>query len=441
MPQTQPFHIFNLDGISLIDSTLTFEDDGNDFQFGIKNYTTPQMFGAKGDGITDDYDAIIRMFATRPKLIYWGAFGTTYRITRPLIINFRCHHIGDKPKIIYDWRVQGYTYNMVRIDPGAEFSLFEGIIFDHDSENATQPWLYSGVELVFLDAVRCGCDDVHFHNIEVHRSGINGLSIQKSINQTGDGLTQATALRATHVSFFPLRNKVRGCYFYRCGYIEVVDRFVITPNPLLLTKGGGAGINILSGSRTVVSDCHMNMCSIGFTLDFAAGAVSNVIENLVIESSGQAYPFASNAGNGWGSWIGAPQNNISNVTIIGSLRHGLVVDNNGRNSNFTNIMSYANYQHGYWIGSNHCNFVNCKAISNSLEAPNTYDGFNFNVGAANFTGMSLIGCTSQSDTNTQRYGLYMNRTTGDVTGTSVGSSFTGQTGNVNLNGSTLYNII
>lgn len=51
----------------------------------LNNYVTPQMFGAKGDGSTDDHDAIASMFASDNKVFYFPA--GTYLLSSNLTVN------------------------------------------------------------------------------------------------------------------------------------------------------------------------------------------------------------------------------------------------------------------------------------------------------------------------------------------------------------------
>lgn len=402
---------------------------------------SPKQFGATGDGVTDDTAAIKMMFSFKPPVIDWGGPGDVYRTTEMLVVDWRTWWVGHKPRILFDWTVHGFCINMLYFAEQAEGSVISGLIFDHNCSDAVMPYLNNGTDLILMDAVRCGANNTTFSFCEFHRSGINGLSLQRHSDMIGDGQTPGTAFKVTNVSFYPILCRVSNCYFDRCGYLQVLPKFSTATDPALFVKGGGAGLNLLSASRNTVTNCTMNWCSVGYTTDFSAGAVANTISNIVIEGPGRAYPLADHPFNGVGCWFGGEQNNYSNFSCVAPLKHGFVISQFSRNSSFVNFMAYNCGWHGFYGASNNISMTNCQAIGASLAAPNTYDGFHLNVTAGTWSGFNMVNCRTASDTDITRYGLYINRTTGNISGTAVACDFNGQTADVNLNGNTGFTVV
>lgn len=392
---------------------------------------SPTMFGARGDGVSNDTFSILAMFATHPVYIDWGDSSKTYRISKPLVLNWKSTWIGRGAKIFYDWTVDGFTQNMLRVEPGGEFSVVDGLVFDHNSDNAIMPYMHSGQDLFILDAIRSTANNVTFRNCVVYRSGTNGIGLGGGPIVSGNGTTGSRFTTAI-TPFLPTENIVDGCRFEFCGYIDQSDasKFDIPPAPDILAKGGAGGFDILSASRSIVNNCVSFRCSMGFVVDVGAGAVSNTISNITIVGAGAEYPLASSIGNGWGAWVGSSQNSFSNIQILASIKTQFIVDPRAINCTFTNITATNGQTGGFLISGNDNAFTNCMAIQNGLLTPNTYDGFMLSA-QGTITGITMVNCHASSLTNSQRYGLNVSGA-GTITGRAGFCNFTGQTGATNL---------
>lgn len=428
---TLPFQTFSLNGLTYKDNTLSFYDDGNTYGLILPDMVSPWQYGAKADGFHDDTDAIERMFEDNPKVIYWGDYNHLYRITRPLELNFKSYWFGRRPMLRFDWEARDFIINMLRIKPGAEYSVIEGLIFDHDALGAVHPYMNSPTDLILMDAVRSECDDVTFVRCGVHRSALNGMSIQRATNYQGDGLTLDTAFQVTNVQFYPLRNRFIDCYAFECGYLTVTDKFRSVYDPALLTTGGGAGFNILSGSRNVLTGLQSHRCSVGLTIDFNAGAIANTVSNINITDCGYVLPGVGPAGVGM--WVGAPCNTLSNISIVNSWSDGIVIAPSGYSNMLSNISCYNNGHNGYRVGADNVSLTNCLAFSNSLRTLNTYDGFQLSSASAAKKGIRLIGCNTSNGpaAQTQRYGLNI-MGVNTLEGAAYGCVFEGVTGATNI---------
>lgn len=403
---------------------------------------TPADFGAIGNGFADDTNAFILMKAARPKSVYWGDSSKNYMTRVPIVVDYKTFWRADGAKITYNWRPLGITQTMVRFDAGSDGSSVYGLTFDHDSIDGVMPWLYSGLDQVCLDAIRVASNNTTWDTCTVLRSGLNGISFMKSSYVSGDGLSAETAIRNdfTGYSFFPINTRVHNCFFQDCGYAATLNKFVLAI-PDILYRGGGGALNFLSSSRATATNCIMDSCSVGFTVDFAGGAVGCVASNIISVNSGRTVPGASSPANGWGMWLGSQQNVFSGLQSIGSLKHGIVIDSQATNNTFTNCMAYNNNQHGFHGIASGLMMTGCQAINNSQELTNTYDGFHFNVAALNITGVNVVACNAQSQGNKQRYGFNLDRTTGDVAGRAGFCNFEGVTAPYNLHGSTGFTIV
>lgn len=102
---------------------------------GTLGYVTPEMFGAKGDGITDDSDAIqaaIDFAAEHPGSINSVVFSAEYYITKPGLLHSNMALTGNG-KIIS--REVNNQISPAFYGVSVENVLVDGIVFEQDAEN------------------------------------------------------------------------------------------------------------------------------------------------------------------------------------------------------------------------------------------------------------------------------------------------------------------
>lgn len=94
----------------------------------LKTYVTPEMFGAKGDGITDDYQALKNMFDSKPSIVNFGA-NKTYMVSKGIVSAGVCDCIiyGNNATIKCSIsKIERYGYSKAVLGTPSYYSSNEG---------------------------------------------------------------------------------------------------------------------------------------------------------------------------------------------------------------------------------------------------------------------------------------------------------------------------
>lgn len=176
-------------------------------------YTTPQAYGAKGDGITDDTDAIQNAINSN-KSVYFPR--GDYKISNPIIITDKrfWNVYAQDAKFIYagnDYAVRILSVRNSRINIGQIVaSNGGGIEFYSDSANSWNQY----VTLIF-EGIQCLTDCIHVETTDEGWCNENRVYGGQFISgENGVGILS----RSIHT--------VNGWKFYDCGIDGVTNGFV-----------------------------------------------------------------------------------------------------------------------------------------------------------------------------------------------------------------------
>ena len=147
-----PGGVYNSAGIET-DKTLTLEDFAADAKVvgnKTKGYVTPQMYGAAGDGLTDDSAAV--QAATNNGGIVW--FPNGKYLVHGITTSKNLHWIGSEDAVIVPQYINGIAQNIVKVQNTGE-AEFENLTFKGTSHGVTDMSVHrqSAVEAVNLDCL------------------------------------------------------------------------------------------------------------------------------------------------------------------------------------------------------------------------------------------------------------------------------------------------
>lgn len=176
-------------------------------------YATPQMYGAKGDGVTDDTEAI-QQAINSGKAVYLSA--GTYFISEPLVIDGKHYwnfHGGDAT-IRYngnDYAIRLLMVENCRIEVGRIISPNGGgIEFYSDSAESWSQYVF-----LSFNWIECETDCIHVEDLN------NGWSNENQVY----GGRFAGGENGVHIRHTGANN-VNGWKFYNCGIEGVTNGFL-----------------------------------------------------------------------------------------------------------------------------------------------------------------------------------------------------------------------
>lgn len=164
----------------------------------LSNYVTPQMFGAKGDGVTDDTAA----FKQAIEHLYNSAKGTGWKYTRKLFIPCGEYIISEPllddtrySAVKFIFEGEGYTNTIIRVAAGCNvlfpnhdiygFTTFSGISFVGANNTQTFMEVLSGVTGNAQSMYFYRCFFSQFHTV---------LKLGRAKNATHDTMASETLL-------------------------------------------------------------------------------------------------------------------------------------------------------------------------------------------------------------------------------------------------------
>lgn len=324
----------------------------NDHLAKSKAYVTPEMFGAVGDGVTDDTDALqeaINYVTTNQNI---NLVLTKKYLVRNIQITNYCHiDFNDRPLIA----TKNQTGVLLNIDIPFDQEkkemlndMFKNLLIDGNESN-TYDWLFT-----------VSCRSLHLNSVKIKNARSNGMQTNKYDGMTFD-LVRIMGIDYTD-NKVGLHINREDCHF---NYIDINDFNIclkITPNiavhiddahlwsgggtGVVFDKGPGASINSLTldsmeygidfnsknlGFSTYIGDlffwqikkfCFVSLNNLLFN-NVTVGNIKLVgVDNTKIISNGLTHNFPIRILNGFKYSYGALYSYIKdNKTIKGSVKH------------------------------------------------------------------------------------------------------------------------
>ena len=252
--------------------------DGTFYQYleEIAPYVTPEMFGAKGDGITDDTEALqkaINYVTTNQNLNL--ILTKKYLVTNIQITNY-CHIDFNNRPLIASKNQTGVLLN-IDIPFVAEkkemlHDMFKNLLID-GSESYTYDWLFT-----------VSCRSLHLNSVKIKNARSNGMQTNKYDGMTFDfvriiGLNYMDGKVGLHINR-------EDCHF---NYIDINDFNVclkITPNISVhiddahLWSGGGTGVVFDRGPGASINSLTLDSMEYGINFNSDNLGFSSYIGNL-----------------------------------------------------------------------------------------------------------------------------------------------------------------
>lgn len=210
--------------------------------FDVGGYVTPQQFGAKGNGVTDDTDAIQAALDADGSVYFSRG---EYVISRPIVITDKAHWSMNARDAVFRYSGEGYAIRILnarqcKIEVGyVSAPNGGGIEFYSDSKNS-----WSQYVTLYFDMIAAKTDCVHVETYEdgwanenrvyggqfgagengvnIIPHGINGLSGWKFYNCGIEGVTNGFRLDATSVDY------ICNMVFANCRYGESFETILKT---------------------------------------------------------------------------------------------------------------------------------------------------------------------------------------------------------------------
>ncbi|MEE7493035.1 hypothetical protein [Methylobacterium oryzae] len=303
---------------------------------------------------------------------------------------------GACTRIKYDAPAGVAVTPLLDIQKTASGTRLDNFAVDHqaNTKGFARSTVYGG-DILASSAVLVQADDTSLTRITASNGFDNCIAI-----------AQYAGAGATVNAGFPRRVSVRGARTNGCG---------VGSSPK-----AGAGIDVGSGSLTVVDDL-VDIGSYGaFILDLGAGAQGS-FSNL----QGFFNKYDPAGKGNYSFYIGAPGSQFSNLHSFKAGYRGLWVDGFATDTTIANVMIKGPAAEGVILMASRTSIANMAVNSPGLgKKPGTVDAITIPNGTRSLTDINITGLVVSSDFNTARYGISKNGT-GTVSGSVVGSSFTG----------------
>lgn len=283
------------------EATTTVQDESltwNKLVKGTLGYVTPEMYGAVGDGVTDDSSAFISAIADGRPIRLGNK--KTYLITQTLNLNENTQLIGDgTPKMV--WSTQNASRSKLSAD-GKNNIRLEGIIFDAGEQTYSSSD-FSITNATNLRVVKCTFLNSYGTALRIHGDSYSSIEECHFEDITGEGGNPGEAIYGMNFHDIEITgctcNHVGDHFLYADGYNDLYN--IVISNCILndtgnndLTNGGaictynnvhnititnctikphGAGMNIgshatplIASHDVVISNCSFEGGSFGIVL-------------------------------------------------------------------------------------------------------------------------------------------------------------------------------
>ena len=416
------------------DHSLTYEK----LVIGTLGYATPEMFGAKGDGVTDDTNAFKSALQSGNPI--FGMSGSKYLITQPITIQDQSAKIFiDNCEVVCNI-ASNYLFNFNVNEIHLTNMLFDGDNACYGVLSATS----------FADCIICNnciiermgayldgifpttnalCITANYgsltdciarnnggHGLMVYADNANNPNAQYSISGC-KAITNGDSLTATAIgigSYSPTNNAkcaITNCIAIGNGASGIAPHGInnVAISNCIAHDNGEHGIVIQQSNDSIVSGCEIkgnSFAGIRVQGDFSLPSADRFVNNVLVTGNriNQYYPI----------YVGVKATNIvaDDNTII-NCKVPILIDNgaNGRNVGSSNVLYINNKIHHYsYDNVTYADYFNGFILKNNryLYDGSLYpDGFHRHTNGAFSLFMSWGDCTdkiSPSNTKAIAYG-------------------------------------
>lgn len=263
------------------------------------------------------------------------------------------------------------------IRESAVHAELHGLNADHNSQGAN--YLKPTNNIAYGSTVIAMADYSLISNCLVGNAWDNGIAVgQFNITEAGQSNGR------------PIGASVQRCRTYNCGIGYHHD-------------GGqaGAGVNVLLGSRTMVSDCVDFGSITGFAVDFAAGAGGMLVgcrslfaktsETPDVLPNGTVIP--ANQLGGFGFYVGASHLSMISCTVDEAARRGFWLDGFSHSVHMSACRAKGCREEGILLQGDYNTLIDFTSEQNSYQRPGQFAGIRVRAVAVNEPSQHSRGIT------------------------------------------------
>lgn len=269
------------------------------------------------------------------------------------------------------------AFPMLIMKEGAKGGSWRGGKFDHRGTEWVSSTSGPAAANVALESgVICMADYYLFEPEEVHNGFDNGFGFMKADLTTG-----------AQVVSYPIQAKAHGIRTYNCGVGIRTHDSVIGPHQ------AGSGINILTGSGCIVSQCTDDGSRTNFIGDYGGGAsgmfIGCVGRNAQLSASGTiVFDGVTQPIGGFGIYSGSREMMWIGCQIYDPEGVGIWADGFSANNQFSSCVVKGAARQGWYIqGAGH-EVISPVALDCSQAGSNLYEAIKFagtaDIGGGNF---------------------------------------------------------
>lgn len=325
----------------------------------------------KGDCVSDDTDALASIFQRggfipKPK-------GKCYKITSTLhpATGVKIEGSGSDTIIKLDLSTGTPTVPVIDVGRNADRVMLKAFAVDQNASKLTAPTAYNG-NLIGGSAVLIEGNDAVIEELYVSNGFDNGIAIAQIDPVSGRTVTGS-----------PQRVSISQIHTFNNGH----------------GTRTGAGIDIGSASRILVSNSIDSKSCNGFITDEGAGA-SGVMSNMISDS---AQNCSGNVSSGAGFVLAASNWLYTSLWSDFAATNGLWLDATGKNSILSNIQSINSGWNGMYIKGGDYTINNAFVENASFLVQGEYDGIRVDSSAGDIVKLRLSNITTVGNSNQYGY--------------------------------------